>query len=62
MWDVTPVRGIRMRERSYNFSVHFRVERGARTVFVYTVTKPTEKIKLRMIYSVKFYACVSYAT
>jgi hypothetical protein len=29
---VTPVRGIHMRERAYNFSVHFRVGRGARTV------------------------------
>jgi hypothetical protein len=29
---VALVRGIRMRERSYNFSAHFRVGRGARTV------------------------------
>jgi hypothetical protein len=29
---VTPLRSIRMRERAYNFSVHFRVGLGARTV------------------------------
>jgi hypothetical protein len=32
---VTPVRCIRMRERAHNFSVHFRVRRGARTVLNY---------------------------
>jgi hypothetical protein len=32
---VTPLRSIRMRERAYNFSVHFRVGRGARTVLYY---------------------------
>jgi hypothetical protein len=37
VWGVTPVRGvtqvrgIRMRDRAYKFSAHFRVERGART-------------------------------
>jgi hypothetical protein len=30
--DVTPLRSIRMRELAYNFSAHFRVGRGARTV------------------------------
>jgi hypothetical protein len=29
---ITPVRGIRMRERVYNFIVQFRVAQGARTV------------------------------
>jgi hypothetical protein len=30
--SVTPLRSIRMRKRTYDFSAHFRVERGARTV------------------------------
>jgi hypothetical protein len=38
------LRNIRMRERAYNFNVHFRVGQGARTVLtiVYTVTQPAE--------------------
>jgi hypothetical protein len=32
VWGVTPLRSIRMRERVYNFSAHFRVGRGTRTV------------------------------
>jgi hypothetical protein len=51
-----------MRERAYNFSIHFRVRRTHRIVLmiVYTVTQPAEnKLKLSMIRSVKFYACLS---
>jgi hypothetical protein len=29
VWGVTSVRGIRIRERTFSFSVHFRVRRGA---------------------------------
>jgi hypothetical protein len=35
---ITPVRGIRMRERAYNFSAHFRVGRGTRAVLYYADT------------------------
>jgi hypothetical protein len=40
MRGVIPVRGIRMRERAYNFSVYFRVGRSAHSIvltIVYTV-------------------------
>jgi hypothetical protein len=43
MRGVTPVQSIRMRERAYNFSAHFRVE--------------NQNSKLRIIRSVKFHAC-----
>jgi hypothetical protein len=44
---VTPLRRIRMRERAYNFSAHFRIGPGARTVLyllriVKTVMQPVE--------------------
>jgi hypothetical protein len=52
------------RKRAYHFNAHFRVGRGARIVLysvlliVYTVTQSVAKeLKLRMICSVKFYAC-----
>jgi hypothetical protein len=40
VWGVTPLRSIRMRERVYNFSAHFRVGRGAPRIIltiVYTI-------------------------
>jgi hypothetical protein len=42
---VTPLRSTRMRERAYNFSAHFKVRLGARTVLsndCHTVTQPVE--------------------
>jgi hypothetical protein len=53
-----------MRERAYNFSDHFRVGLGTHTVFtidsLYShATRRKQKFKLRMIRSVKFYACGS---
>jgi hypothetical protein len=64
---VTPVRGIPMRERAYNFNAHFIIGRLARTVLylLYNclychATRRKLKLKLskmRMIYSEKYYAC-----
>jgi hypothetical protein len=53
------VRGIRMRERAYNFSVSFRVGRGTHRIvltIIYTVSNPQKK-NMHMIRSVKFHAC-----
>jgi hypothetical protein len=54
----------RMRERAYKCSAPFRVGRGACRIvltIVNTVTQPVENrnSKLRIIHSVKFYACGS---
>jgi hypothetical protein len=50
---VTPLRSTRMREHAYHFSVHFRV---GRCLYRHAIHRK-EKLKLRMIRSVKFYAC-----
>jgi hypothetical protein len=49
------MRDIRMRERAYNFSAHFRVGRGARTVLYQRLSILSRNL-LRMIRSLKFYA------
>jgi hypothetical protein len=58
---IIPVRGIRMRELAFNFSVHFSVRRGApyctNDCQYRNATRRKQKLKLRMIRSVKFYAC-----
>jgi hypothetical protein len=53
---VTPVRGIRMRERAYTFSAILGRTRRIVLTIVYTVTQPIENcnMKLRMIRSMKF--------
>jgi hypothetical protein len=52
VWGVSPVRGIRMRERVYNFSVYFGVGRTHRILLtiVYTVMHTLRKLKHETAY------------
>jgi hypothetical protein len=43
---VTPLQSIRMRERAYNFSAHFGVGRGTRTVLYYHATRRQMKMRV----------------
>jgi hypothetical protein len=45
IYCVTLVRGIRMRERAYNFSAHFRVGRGTHRIVLMIVNTVTQPVK-----------------